>query len=170
MKIFRSFLKTGARLTGVLVIVALSSLAAHAQSRDRALETVEELVRNLAHRLADSSITEKQRRAGLQGLGDALNRFVLSETERRAEDKIAPPTGALLRPGEVEPAPTTRLGEAIPLHKVPRDWFNLHVGEVQSKMEKLRADFERGSQDTVLVSGLESLLISLDRINRPPVP
>ena len=162
-------------LRGLMVLaiwMASVSLAPHqvqADDRDRALDSVKTLTVELIDHIQDGSASDKQIWAGVQGLTDVLRRFVLSETEIRAEDKVSPPIGAALRPGEVEVASSTQPGaREVPISSVSTEWFNAQATQSQAALETVRRGLEQNVANPEMVLRLQNVLQALNAMNRPP--
>ncbi|MDF1750285.1 MAG: hypothetical protein P1V34_15570 [Alphaproteobacteria bacterium] len=153
----------------LLMSVSFLPVQAEAQNRDRALESVRTLTQDLIGHIQDGSASDRQVWAGVQGLTDVLRRFILSETEIRAEDKVAPPIGAALRPGEAEITPSTQPGtDEVTLSQVSTEWFNAQATKTQEALELVRDGLEQNISNSDLILRLQGVLKALANVNRPP--
>ena len=153
----------------ILMSSGLISQQAQADSRDRALQSVKTLTEDLIGHIQDGSASEKQIWAGVQVLTDVMRRFILSETEIRAEDKVSPPIGAALRPGEVEVAASTQPGaNEIPMSSVTTEWFNAQATQSQAALDTVRNGLEQNVTNPEMVLRLQDVLKALNAVNRPP--
>ena len=141
---------------------------AQADSRDDALTVVRALSEQITSRLANGQLSDGDLWAGVQGLSDAFNRFTLSETEYRSEEKVAPPLLSSLRPGEAEPIENTRPGARIALGEVPQPWFTKTVSDAQRALERVRGLLENEAPPAEMLTALSGFGASLDLIDRPP--
>jgi hypothetical protein len=156
-------------LAFILMSSGLISQQAQADSRDRALQSVKTLTQDLIGHIQDGSASDKQIWAGVQGLTDVLRRFILSETEIRAEDKVSPPIGAALRPGEIEVAVSTQPGaKEVPMSSVTTEWFNAQATKSQAALDTVRSGLEQNVANPEMVLRLQDVLKALDAVNRPP--
>ena len=162
-------------LRGLMVLaiwmasVSLAPYQVQADDRDRALDSVKTLTVELIDHIQDGSASDKQIWAGVQGLTDVLRRFILSETEIRAEDKVSPPIGAALRPGEVEVASSTQPGaREVPISSVSTEWFNAQATQSQAALETVRRGLEQNVANPEMIQRLQNVLQALNAVNRPP--
>ena len=148
--------------------ISLAAGAAHADSRDDALDTVRALSRQISTRLANGQLSDGQLWAGVQGLSDAYHRFTLNETEVRSEEKIGAPLFASLRPGQAEPIENTRPGQKATLSAVPRAWFTKTVADSQRALDRVRSLLESDAPPADMLTALQGFDASLNLIDRPP--
>lgn len=158
-------------LAGFVLLALVGGMASdgRAQGRDRALESVRELAARLIGKTEDAATPESQIWAGVQALTDATRRFALAETETRADDKVASPPLASLRPGQAENV--TRAGEPgaeVPLSDVPRDWFNARITDAQIALNGARTAIEQGATRERIVRHLRDYAAALAILDRPP--
>ena len=96
-----------AAFAAILVLVAgFSAAEAQAQvfgkDRDSALLAVQSLARDLLASVESKPEDTDRHWAGIQSLGEAVNRLALRETEIRSEMPVGPPTDAARRPGALD--------------------------------------------------------------------
>ncbi len=154
---------------GVLCFCLAMGGPAQAQSRDQALASVKVLTEQLIERTENGTASDDKVFAGVQALTDALRRFVLSETEIRAEAKVGPPADSALRPGQTEPVRSDTPGPEITLSDVPTPWFNQQASRSQEALNLVRDGVEQSVLRPELVARLQVVLDALKDINRPPV-
>lgn len=166
---FRS--RTGALTLTALVLMALASFtlsfSAAAQGRDRALESVRSLTTQLIER-TEGQASDDRVWAGVQALTDAMRRFVLSETEIRAQEKVGVPPIASLRPGQELTESSSTPGDQTELEEVPTSWFNAQATKAQEALEQVRSGVEDGVQRPELAARLRAVLSALNDVDRPP--
>lgn len=160
----KSSLLAGAVLFGTSV---LGPVPADAQGRDNALDSVRQLTTQLIER-AEGQAPDAKIWAGVQALTDAMRRFVLAETEIRAQEKVGLPPIASLRPGQDETATATEPGEDADLEDVPTAWFNAQATKAQDALSLVRDGVEEGVQRTELADRLRNVLSALKNVDRPP--
>lgn len=150
------------------LILVLVAGTAQAQSRDQALDAVKGIAERLIIRVETGQASEKQIWAGVQAVTDALHRFVLAETEIRADDKVGPPEVAALRPGQSEAAPAdTAPGTEADMADVPTDWFNAQATRAQTALESVRGALEKAAPPAEITAGMRRVLRALGDMNRP---
>lgn len=141
---------------------------AAADSRDDALEIVQTLTVEISERLADGTLSDEDLWAGVQGLTDAFNRFALSETEVRSDEKVEPPLLSSLRPGEQAQEERTRPGSVVSLGAVPRYWFTKAIADSRRSLDRVRELLESNAPHQQMLVALDGLRSTLALINRPP--
>lgn len=153
----------------MVTLIAISATNVQAQSRDRALESVRNLTVQLIEKTESAATPDSQIWAGVQALTDAMRRFALAETETRADEKVASPPAASLRPGQSEAS--ERTGEPGPvqaLSNVPRDWFNARITDAQIALEGTRSAVEKGVPRAEIAAHLHDVQSALSLVDRPP--
>lgn len=109
-------------------------------------------------------------RATAVTLAERLKRFVIAETEERADDKVIPPPAAGLRPGEGEDeGPRAPGDEREEVSDIPNPWFARYATEARRELRALIADLDSGqaaAADLMLKADTVNLL--LRDLARPP--
>lgn len=160
----RSVLFSAAFLLSLLLI-PLSR--AEAQSRDAGLDAVHELAGEVVN-IADGNGSDRDVFVGVQALTDALRRFILAETEIRADQPVGPPQDASLRPGQAADEGDFVPGPEKSLSDVPTPWFNLHANRALEALESVRDEIDSGAPRTAITEWLRQIQSALSDINRPP--
>lgn len=142
---------------------------AAAQDRDRALESVRALTETLIIKVETGEASEKQVWAAVQGLTDAMRRFSLMETEVRADEKVAPPASAFLRPGEEAPVAASQPGEEAALSDVPLAWFTAQMTQANAALNTVRTGVEERVPPAEMATRLRAVHAALVAINHPPI-
>lgn len=140
---------------------------AEAQSRDAGLDAVHELAGEVVD-IADGNGSDRDVFVGVQALTDALRRFILAETEIRADQPIGPPQDASLRPGQSADEGDFIPGPEKSLSDVPTPWFNLHASRALEALESVRDGIDAGAPRAIISEGLHRIVSALSDINRPP--
>lgn len=165
----RSFLRSAGAVLALVSLMAFQAAPASAQARDRALDAVRGVTEGLIIKIETGQATERQVWAGVQAVTDALRRFVLAETEIRADEKVAPPTVAGLRPGQAETAPTTEPGETeVSVTQVSNEWFTAQARRAQSSLDGVRESVEQAAPPQRIADGLRGVLAALSDMRYPP--
>lgn len=161
------------RVCLLVVLVGLGSVGvigtAEAQQRDRALSQVIDLNQQLIARVQTGNADGDAIWAGVQALTEAMRRFILAETEARADDKVAPPAITALRPGETLKETTDDPGTVSrSLETVPTAWFNRQARSAQDALDTVRRAVEEEAPRETLVLRLTGVLNALERMRHPP--
>jgi len=153
--------------TMYLVVATALSANGLAQNRDSGLEAVRVLTTDVIQKTGGTG-SDRDVFVGVQALTDALRRFVLAETELRAEEPVGPPRDASLRPGQAEGDGLGTPGEEQSLSDVPTDWFNLYANQALDALDNVRDGVEGGADRNALTGELRRIESALNDINRPP--
>lgn len=167
-------------MRGILRLAALMILAlnvastpAAGQARTNAPEANYAALLDGAQALTAIEPTTPERRDLMRAtavtLAERLKHFTLVETEERADEKVAPPPAASLRPGEEAPNISLEPGAPEAIETVPDSWFARHVTDSRSKLKTLIQALDSGEARAAdLMFQAEGVLQSLRDLVRPP--
>ncbi|MCR9220714.1 MAG: hypothetical protein NXI21_10845 [Alphaproteobacteria bacterium] len=152
---------------------ALALASVHPAAAQTARDGAYEALLRQASALAAVEPTDQERRQLMRAmavtLADGLKRFTIAETEARADDKVAAPPAAGLRPGEGAEPGAKPPGAREPVPEVPNPWFARYATDARAELDRLIAALDAGDEaaaDLMLKADTVNLL--LRDLVRPP--
>lgn len=153
-----------------LMLAVGAAIPATAQSfRDADYEALLRQARALATIEPTDDESRQLMRATAVTLADRLKRFIIAETEERADDKVSAPPEASLRPGEGAVEESATPGEREEIDEIPNPWFARYVTVARGDLRDLIALLDGGSTSAAdLMLKADSVELHLRDLARPP--